>query len=67
MKSTSWKVWQILLAMDRILRIMKGLSAKFLIHFEMWRDLKPLGFERERERERTKGSQRWRKRGKKCL
>ena len=28
------------------------MSAKFLIHFEMWRDLKPLGFERERERER---------------
>ena len=27
------------------------MSAKFLIHFEMWRDLKPLGFERERERE----------------
>ena len=46
---------------------MKGLSAKFLIHFEMWRDLKPLGFVRERERERTKGSQRWRKREKKCL
>ena len=49
---------------------MKGLLAKFLIHFEMWRDLKPLGFERERERERegkkclTKGSQRWRKREK---
>ena len=31
---------------------MKGLLAKFLIHFEMWRDLKPLGFERERERTR---------------
>ena len=44
---------------------MKGLLAKFLIHFEMWRDLKPLGFVRERERERTKGSQRWRKREKK--
>ena len=55
---------------------MKGFSAKFLTHFEMWRDLKPLGFERERERERkpetekkgkkclTKGSQRWRKREK---
>ena len=28
---------------------MKGLSAKFLIHFEMWRDLKPLGLDRERE------------------
>ena len=33
---------------------MKGLSAKFLIHFEMWRDLKPLGFECERERERER-------------
>ena len=28
--------------------------AKFLIHFEMWRDLKPLGFVRERERERER-------------
>ena len=25
------------------------MSAKFLIHFEMWRDLKPLCLDRERE------------------
>ena len=30
------------------------MSAKFLIHFKMWRDLKPLGFEREREGERER-------------
>ena len=38
-------------------------EANFLIQFEMWRDLKPLGFhrERERERERTDASQRDRK------
>ena len=41
---------------------MKGLSAKFLIHFEMWRDLKPLGFVREREREREKERERERER-----
>ena len=52
------------LAMDQIWRITKGLltiEAKFLIQFEMWRDLKPLGFHIERERERTDANQRERK------